>query len=379
MRGLPRWVKDDRPGGLIAALALASSGQEERHMVDWCGGLEPELDGQMIAARPDDPELRESASIWLFEENGRFAFPRIGIEAVGATWENHRYDLNVALGGGRILRESTTGPTHPADGGVLGAGDLQFRCVEPFRKWQVSFDGNPCEGRIEDQLHGRFGVYAGQPPKGDYPRTALKFTAELTMAAPGWTQDYRAEALARMSEAERIDAGLMGYGWRVEQLFRGEGELTVDGRTERFRCLGSRIHRQSVRPMGAFRGHCWQSALFPDGRAFATIAYPPREDGSTYNNGYFWDGQEWLVARSVNPPFLRRLMAEGDDVSLVLETAKGQVRIGGETLLSTFHIGNPGVNGMNNQQGTVRYTLDGMTTYGMIERSSPSDLCTLVG
>ena len=33
---------------------------------------------------------------------------------------------------------------------------------------------------------------------------------------------------------------------------------------------------------------------------------------------------------------------------------------------------------MNNQQGTVRYTLDGMTTYGMIERSSPSDLCTLV-
>lgn len=346
---------------------------------DWYGGLEPELDGQMLPGKPEDPEMRESASIWLFEENGAFAFPRIGIEAVGATWENHRYDCNFALGAGRILRESTTGPTMPSTRGVLGAGGLSFRCIEPFRRWEIAYDGSPYEGRVEDQLRGNFGVYAGQPPKGDYPRQPLKFRAELTMAAPGWTQDYRPAALEKMTEAERIDAGLMGYGWRVEQLFRGEGELEIDGQTRSFRCLGSRIHRQSVRPMGAFRGHCWQSALFPDGRAFATIAYPPREDGSTYNNGYYWDGREWHLARSITPPFLRRLMAEGDDVSLTLETAGGQrIAIGGSTLLSTFHIGNPGVNGMNNQQGTVRYTLDGMTTYGMIERSSPSELCTLM-
>ncbi|MFA7585733.1 MAG: hypothetical protein WCY11_05985 [Novosphingobium sp.] len=349
--------------------------------VDWYGGLEPELDGAMIPSRPEDPDMRESASIWLFEENGAFAFPRIGIEAVGATWENHRYDCNFALGQGRIMRESTIGPTLPASGGVLGAGGLRFRCVEPFRKWEISFDGAPYEATVQDQLHGRFGVFAGQAPTAELPgyqRKPLRFRTELTMAAPAWTQDYRPTALEKMTEAERVDAGLMGYGWRVEQLFRGEGELTVDGETRAFRCLGSRIHRQSVRPMGAFRGHCWQSALFPDGRAFATIAYPPREDGSTYNNGYYYDGREWLAARSVAPPFLRRLMAQGDDVSLTLETDRGSVRIGGETLLSTFHIGNPGVNGMNNQQGTVRYTLDGMTTYGMIERSSPAAFCTLV-
>ena len=52
----------------------------------WHGGLDPALDGAMFAAAPDNPEMRESVSVWLFEENGRFAFPRLGIEAVGAEW-----------------------------------------------------------------------------------------------------------------------------------------------------------------------------------------------------------------------------------------------------------------------------------------------------
>lgn len=345
---------------------------------DWYGGLEPELDGAMLPGKPDDPEMRESASIWLYEENGEFGFPRIGIEAIGDQWEAHRYDCNFAFRGGRILRTSTRGPAHPAAGGVLGAGGLQFRCIEPFRKWRVSFDDTVCESTIEEQIRGNFRVYIDNPVDPALKRTPLKFDVELTMAAPAWTQDYRPAALEKMSEAERIDAGLMGFGWRIEQLFRGEGELTIDGQTRRFGCLGSRIHRQSVRPMGAFRGHCWQSAVFPDGRAFGVITYPPREDGTTYNNGYIWQDGQWHVARSVKTPFLRNIMPEGDDVSLELESDLGITRIEGRTTLATFHIGNPGVNGMNNQQGGVRYTWDGMSTYGMIERSSPADLCKVV-
>ncbi len=48
------------------------------------------------------------------------------------------------------------------------------------------------------------------------------------------------------------------------------------------------------------------------------------------------------------------------------------------TELSTFHLGNARVNGFNNQQSGVRYTLDGMETFGMIERSSPAEQCTVV-
>ena len=70
--------------------------------------------------------------------------------------------------------------------------------------------------------------------------------------------------------------------------------------------------------------------------------------------------------------------AEGDDVSLELESDLGVTKIGGVTTLATFHIGNPGVNGMNNQQGGVRYSWDGQEAYGMIERSAPAELCRIV-
>jgi hypothetical protein len=200
------------------------------------------------------------------------------------------------------------------------------------------------------------------------------------MATPAWVQDYRAEKLAGMSDKEKTDAGLMGYGYRIEQLFRGEGTLTLDGTRRDFRAVGSRIHRQSVRPMAAFRGHCWQSAVFPDGRAFGYIAYPLRPGESEkerYNIGYLYQNGRMYPARARSIPFLRKIMPRGDDVSVELETEFGVTKIGGTTDLSTFHLGNQAVSGFNNQQSGACYRLDGMTAFGMIERSSPADLCTI--
>jgi hypothetical protein len=351
----------------------------------WTGGLELGID-YMFPTRPTDPEMRESASIWLFEENGRFGFPRIGIEAQGAVWENHRFDCNFAFADGRVLRESARAPTLSPIGpdgktSILGAGGLKFQCLEPFRKWRVSYDGQAYVGAVEEQIRSEFGVYAdGDRNKGldGRRRAKVAFDVELTMVTPAWVADYREEMLASMSEKERIDAGLMGFGWRIEHLFRGEGEFTVEGETEVFKALGSRIHRQSVRPMGEFRGHCWQSAVFPDGRAFGVITYPPRADGTTYNEGYVYQNGRMYPARSIKTPFLRNVMPHGDDVSLELESELGVTRIEGVTTLCTFHMGNPGVNSMNNQQSGVRYAWDGMTTYGMIERSSPGELTKIV-
>jgi prepilin-type processing-associated H-X9-DG protein len=349
------------------------------------GGLPPELD-YMFPTRPEDPEMRESASIWLFEENGAFAFPRNGIEAQGAVWDRHRFDCNFAFADGRVLRESTRANTLPAIGpdgrsNILGVGPFTFTCLEPFRKWRVAYDGEAYEGSVQQQIGRTFGVYADAGPY-DFPRVPVAYDVELTMAAPAWTQDYRAEKLAGMTEAERADAGSMGYGYRIEQLFRGEGTLTIDGKTRDFRAVGSRIHRQSVRPMAAFRGHCWQSAIFPDGRAFGYIAYPLREgetEEQRYNNGYVVQDGRLYPAKARNIPFLRKIMARGDDVSVELESELGITRIGGTTELCTFHLGNAAVNGFNNQQSGVRYTLDGMEAFGMIERSSPGELCTIIG
>lgn len=348
------------------------------------GGLPPELD-YMFAGKPDDPEMRESASIWLFEEGGAFAFPRNGIEAQGAVWDTHRFDCNFAFADGRVLRESTRGVTLPSIGpdgrsNILGVGPFKFTCLEPFKRWRIQYDGEAFDGSVEQQIARTFSVYA-DAPKPDLPRVRVGYDVEIEMAAPAWIQDYRKEKLEGMSEQLRTDAGLMGYGYRIEQLVRGEGTLTLDGKARPFRAVGSRIHRQSVRPMAAFRGHCWQSALFPDGRGFGYIAYPLR-DGETeaqrYNIGYVVEDGKLYPAKARKIPFLKRIQPRGDDVSVEMVSERGVMQLGGSTELATFHLGNAGVNGFNNQQSGVKYTLDGISTYGMIERSSPASECTII-
>ena len=62
----------------------------------------------------------------------------------------------------------------------------------------------------------------------------------------------------------------------------------------------NRIRRQSIRRTAKLRGHAWQAALFPSGRAFGYIAYPPRDDGKdTYNEGYVFDGDGALIPARV--------------------------------------------------------------------------------
>ena len=349
---------------------------------EWSGGLEPKLDGQLLPGKPTDPEMRESASLWLFEENGDFALNRIGLEAVGATWETHRCDTNFAFRGGRVLASSKLSPSLPVVGpdgraSILGARGLIFDCIEPNRKWRVRFDDEAGDGRVEEQILGSFGgaaMHSGDPQR---PVTRVAFDVELTMAAPCWTQDFRPGKLAGLTEMELIDAGLMGLGWRLEQACRGEGTLTIDGQTRSFKATGNRIHRQSIRPMGAFRGHCWQAATFPDGRAFGLNTYPPRADGTTYNDGFIYQDGRMYKAKARNAAFLRNIRPSGDDVAVELESDLGITRIAGVTTLSTFHMGQPDVNGMNLQQGAVRYEWDGVSTMGMIERSIPSEQCTI--
>lgn len=332
---------------------------------EWRGGLAPHYD-YMLPERPEDPAMRESASIWLFEENGEFALPRVGIEAIGASWDAHRVDMNATFAGGRALLElGGAGKAHPpvaADGKprILGAGGLRFECIEPYRRWRVTYDGTPVDTTTADMI--ALSVDRER-------RTPMAFDVEIEMVTPCWVQDNTPERLVGLSEREMDDARSMGLGYRMEHLFRGQGTLTVDGKTRDFRAVGSRIHRQSVRPLEGFRGHCWQSAVFPDGRAFGYIAYPPGEDGSTYNEGYIWQDGRMYPATATVSPWLDEMIAEGEDVSIGLESELGRTRISAVGGLNTFKAGIAEMPGFVLNQGGARYTWDGQTAWGMVERS----------
>ena len=236
----------------------------------------------------------------------------------------------------------------------------------------MSFDGTATEGTLAQQISRTL-----DPNR----RVPVKFEVELTMVTPAWVQDNSPEKLALMTPAEKAEATSMGLGWRLEHLFRGQGTLTLDGQTRPFNAVGSRIKRQSVRPLNAFRGHCWQSAVFPDGRAFGYIAYPPAGDGSEpHNDGYIYQNGTMYRARAVKIPWLRRIVEDSDDVSLALESVLGVTQIGGMSKLSSFLVAHPlgpiEMRDFHLEQGGACYEWDGQVAYGMIERSATAKQMT---
>jgi hypothetical protein len=337
---------------------------------DWNGGLAADKD-LVLPQRPAHPEMRESVSVWLFDDSGAFAAPRMGIEAEAGSWDNRLLQANFAFAGGRVLNGAGRGAAAPAlaaDGrpAVLGAGPLTFRCIEPFHRWTLDFDGPALDGTVAQQIDGSFQTTA--------QRNRVRLQAELTMAVPAWVQDVSADT-SRMNETEAANAQAMGLGHRIEQHFRAQGSVEIDGQRRRFAGTGTRIHRQSIRRLEGFVGHCWLSALFPDGRAFGCLVYPPLPDGSErYNDAVIYADGRLLPARVVHTPFLRRIVAAGDEVTVELESALGRTRIEGVTTLSTFRIGNPDLGGLNLQQAAARFTWDGVSAYGMVERSSHHSL-----
>jgi hypothetical protein len=347
--------------------------------IDLTGGIDPHRE-LTFAQRPDNPEMRDSVSFWVFDERGELGLPRVGIEAFAANWESHAVQVNVAFPDGRVYRLRGDGPSWPATGPdgrptVLGAGPLAFECVREFDTWRMTFDGQLMQTSSAGLVEGR----------KTGPLVDVKFDVEATLAVPPWVQGAL-DAQSATQLRKSVEGDLMG-GPRYEQLFRARGSLRVGGDERTFSGSGLRIRRQGVRKLEGFWGHCWQSALFPSGRAFGYIAYPPRPDGQpTFNEGYLFSGDgELIPARAVEAPWLRRLQPLGEDVSVVLETADGTVRIAGETVLSTHDITDPSelpaeqLALMANwtfpalQQAGVRYTWDGEQAMGMLERSIPTD------
>jgi hypothetical protein len=114
---------------------------------------------------------------------GRIGLPRIGIEAVGANWDNHEIQINIAFPDGRVYRLRGAGPSLSPLGPegeptVLGAGGLVFRCLTPFDTWTMTYDGQAAQTSSAD-------LVAGRPPG---PLVDVSITVEANMVVPPWIQ-----------------------------------------------------------------------------------------------------------------------------------------------------------------------------------------------
>jgi hypothetical protein len=337
--------------------------------IDLTGGLSDELEF-IFAEQPDDPEMRESVNAWVWDDGVEFGLPRIGVEAVADQWDTHDVQVNLAFADGRVFNIFGPGPIHDplgTDGKprVLGAGPLSFELIEPFGHLHLRVRGEAIATSVEAQIRGAFG--------GQGESTPIELDVEIRPAAPPWMNGaLRAEAKRVLDTQEEGD--LMGHPWRFEQLCRATGTLRIGDEAYEINGGANRIRRQSIRRVAKLRGHAWQAGLFPSGRGFGYITYPPRDDGKeTYNEGYVFEGDGPLIpARVVDAPWLRKLSPKGEDVSCVLETDNGEtVPIAAETVVSTFHVMPPEVGGgLQLQQAITKYTWNGEIGTGMTERST---------
>jgi hypothetical protein len=332
---------------------------------------EPEVD-EITARPPASPSYREGASMWIWDDAGRFGFPRIGVEAVGQRWTTS-FDTSFCMAspGGRLLLVNGIHAPLPVEDGdgrprVLGAGPLRFDCVEPFERWRLDFAGDAIVTDVDRFLEG--GAPKLRLGEGHHEIPVRLQVDANSVTAPWFQGTHEPEGAFVVGEH------------RFEQLCEVTGTVEVDGVETSFRGGALRVHRKGGdrNDYGEFLGHCWQSAHFPSGRAFGTIHYRPRPDGSVvYREGWVLDDGEVLPAKVEGTPWLADTRATGGDVSFTLRTTNGEVTIEGETFVSSFRPPRPTDDGTTFpllHSGIARYRWDGEEAYGMVERSSRFDL-----
>lgn len=337
---------------------LSAAPRKELTVTELSSGLAPETD-LVIPKKPDDPEMREGASVWLYDDAGQFGLPRAGLDAVGASWDRRDFHASFCFPDGRVLNAKGTGGAVPPIGPdgrptIFGTAGLSFITVEPYKRARMVYEG-PAYDETSAQQAWR------KPRSG--ATAQVKFEADLTMVVPAWIQDVPQDS---------EDADAVGVGMRMEQLFRADCRLELEGKTRAFTASGLRIHRQSIRKLGGFFGHVWQSAVFPDGRAFGMVIYPPKPDGTPrFNDAFIWKDGRFLEAKVTKCAWIEKLVPTGEDVSLELESELGRTRISATSGFSTY---NPDMTGFTLQQAGAHYTWDDQKAWGMLERSMPRDL-----
>ena len=83
--------------------------------IDLTGGIPADRE-LAFAERPENPEMRDSVSFWVFDDRGELGLPRVGIEALASQWEAHAVQVNAAFADGRVYRIRADAPSRPAAG-----------------------------------------------------------------------------------------------------------------------------------------------------------------------------------------------------------------------------------------------------------------------
>jgi hypothetical protein len=227
-------------------------------------------------------------------------------------WED-RVIVGLPDGGGAL---SLRGYHHTAPERRPAGPGLEFRQIEPWRRWHVSFDGFGLHTPEPDMLAG---------PARDGPGKPFAVDLDVECVTPAWDARTASMLASGAGDMDQHDWATDHY----EQLLRATGTVTLESGSLPFSGYGWRDHSRGPRhhsTLDGWGGHVILGCVYPEsGRAWGLSRYYKSNGLITLEGGYVFVDGAFHHARVVTAPRLLNLHYEGEVLPVGLEWPGGNL------------------------------------------------------
>lgn len=280
---------------------------------DLSGGLPDERE-TIVAQKPAEPFWAENLLFALYDPKCDLAF-WLHLGSVPNDWDMWEDRVLAALPGDEGVLSMWAYHKTPQAKKPAGS-NLAFKCVEPFRRWTVTFDGFATHTSYAD-------MEKGIAP--DLTRKRMTIDLDVEMQSPVWDAHTAAHSHGGRGE-------MSTQGWakqHYQQLYRARGTVRVEDKTYDFDGAGWRDHSRGPRGGGGgepWGGHVTSGSLFPSGRALIFSSYW-RPDGKVTLEGASVLDRDGAFhpAEILTRPQLNGLILSGERVPVRLRWDGGEV------------------------------------------------------
>lgn len=279
--------------------------------LDLSAGLPDERDF-IVAECPDVPMWSENLLFALYDPDADVAmWLHLGtVPGKWTMWEDRVLVLQPGQEGALSLR----GYHHTATERRPAGPGLEFRQREPWKRWQVSFDGFGLHTPEADMLAG---------VAKDGPGRPFAVDLDVECVTPAWD--------ARTATELASGAGTMDeQKWaseHYEQLLRATGTVTLADGERAFSGYGWRDHSRGPREhstISNWGGHVILGCVYPEsGRAWGLSRYYDGEGRITLEGGYVLTDGRFEHAKVTTAPRLPELRYGGEVMQAGLAWSHG--------------------------------------------------------
>lgn len=286
-------------------------------LIDWSGGLSPEKEKSTLTA-PTEPFWCENLLFCPYDPKSDIGM-WLHLGTVPNDWYLWEDRVMIALPGDEGMLSMWAYYPTATENKPAGA-NLKMRCLEPFRRWSVSFDG--FADYISKEELNRGGLAAPSSR-----RRRLVIELETEMVCPVWDAQSRAHSAEGKGD-------MTTQGWakeHYEQMYRAKGTVRLDDKTYPFDGMGWRDHSRGPRGGGTgqpWGGHVIAGGVWPSGRSAIFSCYW-RPDGLITLEGAQVTEKDGTTrsATFIDPPRVNALIFRDEVLKTTLKHADGEARL----------------------------------------------------